>query len=680
MATPTAEELLDLCKDTIKKHGRRDTALKELEDYYFLELTKEEEQRAKDDAIELVRGPHGTNAVDLVQDVLLGADVTVTVPARSENVTDKKHADQAEKFLRSCRQQSERAQRQSLLGQGAWNVSMRATLAGRVICRDKMFKKKGATQEEKWEMGEKIPIAMQLRDPRFIYPEFGVDGLQFICEQWRRTVQDIRASIGPDLLPEKKLTEEVDWLEYWDDTHYCWWANGSPVPQPEEIGGGDGPWEHRYGGNPYAFEFARQTGKMQPEKRARPLLEGLKGTVDKMDMLESMSMTHVAQYIGSSLVVKSHSDDDVDVDLRPGAVNQILPDESIDFLYAGRAPFELNDSLGRFQVLFERGTFPGTMFGEDPGRVVAGYAISLLNQSGQMRLGPMVDCMERFLGSMYSNVLMIAENYLQALIDGPIPFYEYIDKDTGEGDSYRARSEQEFDAKKLAGHYHVDVGIGELLPGDEQANLNLAERARAPGADGRPLLSWETVLEKYELGKSAGEERDRIDRELAWNHPDVVFLREKILVARLIKEMEDELADLDIDPEEALAEAKAAQQPAPMPVAEMPPGGQGVAPEAMGPPPPPEAQMQQPQPQGIEIAPGVFTMLPMELLQQLPPELLEQVVQMLTAGATDEEVMAWLEEQAMMAQQQAQAQMAGPGGGMAPTGPPPGMVPPGAVG
>jgi hypothetical protein len=677
MATPTAEELLELCRDTVKKYGRRDQDLKRLEDYYFLELTKEEEAKAKEEGIEIVRGPHGTNAVDLVQDVLLGADLSVTVPARSENISDKKHADAAEKFLKSCRQQSERAQRQSLLGQGAWNVSMRAVLAGRVICRDGLFKKKGSTSKDKWVMGEKIPIAMQLRDPRFIYPQLGVDGLQFVCEQWRRTVQDIRSSISSELLPDKKLTEEVDWLEYWDDTHYCWWANGVPVPQPKELGGGDGPWEHRYGGNPYSFEFARQTGRMEPEKRARPLLAGLKGTIDKIDMLDSMSITHVAQYIGSAWVVKSQDREDVDIDLRPGAVNQILPDESIEPLQGGMQPIELDNSLARLQVLLERGTFPGTMFGEDPGRVVAGYAISLLNQSGQMRLGPIVDCMERFLSSMYSNVLMVAENYVSPLIDGPIPFYEYIDKDSGEGDSYRARSEQEFDARKLDGHYHVEVGMGELLPGDEQANLGLAERARAPGADGRPLLSWETVLDKYGLAKSASEERDRIDREIAHMDPDVAFLRNRILVTRLIREMEDELADLDIDAEEALAEAKAAQQPAPMPVEEIPPGGQNVAPEAMGPPPPPEAQAQQPAGQGIEIAPGVFTMLPMELLQQLPPEIIQALA---TGEMTDEDVMMWVEQQ--IAMQEQQQQMAGAGGGvpMGPSGPPQGMTPPGAVG
>ena len=677
MAVPKAEELLELCQDTIKKYALRDTALRSLEDYYFLELTKEDEAKAKEEGIEVVRGPHGTNATDLVSDILLGSDLTVTVPARSELKTDKTHADQAEKFLKSCRQQSERAQRQDLLGQGAWNVSMRGALAGRVICRDGLFKKKGATTEEKWEMGERIPIAMQLRDPRFIYPEFGVDGLQFICEEWRRTVQDIRNSLGGEVLKDKKLTDEVEWMEYWDDTHYCYWANGTLVAQE---GGGDGPWEHRYGGNPYSFEFARQTGRKEPEKRARPLLEGLRGTIDKMDMLDSMRMTHIAQYIGSAWVVKSNSEDDIDVGLKPGDINQLLPDESIEPLHGGMQPIELDESLARFQVLFERGTFPGTMFGEDPGRVVAGYAISLLNQSGQMRLGPMVNCMERFLASMYSNVLMVAENYISTLIDGPIPFYEYVDKGSEEGDNYRARSEQEFDAKKLDGHYHVEVSIGELLPGDEQANLSLAERARAPGADGRPLLSWETVLDKYGLGKSATEERDRIDRELALLDPDVALLRNKILVAELITEMKDELAELGIDAEEVLAQSQAAQQPPPMP--EQPPMQQGPPPEMMAPPPPPQAGPPpgMEQQQGIEIAPGVFTMLPAELLQQLPPELLEQVVQMLTSGATDEEVMAWLQEQAMMIEQQ--AQMGGAGGGMppGPTGPPPGMVPPGAVG
>jgi hypothetical protein len=129
------------------------------------------------------------------------------------------------------------------------------------------------------------------------------------------------------------------------------------------------------------------------------------------------------------------------------------------------------------------------------------------------------------------------------------------------------------------------------------------------------------------------------------------------------------LAEMGIDAEEVLAQSQQAQQ-APQPQAE--PIGAATLP-----PPEPQpiggATQPPPQPQGIEIAPGVFTMLPVQLLEKLPPEIMQALM---SGEITDEQVVRWVEQQMM----QQGPQMAGPGGGMGAVGPPPGMVPPGAEG
>ena len=202
----TVKDLWDKTQDTIKRHQERDSRLERMDDYYFLENTKEESPAPPAEGIEVVRNPNATNAVDLVQDVLAGADVTTTVPARNETPKEKKYADSAEMFLASCAKQSARLQRQNLIGRAAWLVAMRGALAGRVMPVPQFAQQgKGDDGRVKWGAGDKIPIMLQLRDPLLVFPEFGLDGLAYVCERWTRTVQDVRNTYGEDVLQGKKL-------------------------------------------------------------------------------------------------------------------------------------------------------------------------------------------------------------------------------------------------------------------------------------------------------------------------------------------------------------------------------------------------------------------------------------------------------------------------------------------
>lgn len=587
----TAKELKDLADQVISEYGQRDANLDELEPYYFLEEDKAADALARDEGIEIVHLPYGTSVIDLVQDLLSQAELTITVPALSEGSQDKKLADAAEEFLQTLLSQSERAARQSIMGRAAWLAAMRGAVAGRVIAVQDWMEKGEAG--EGWKVGKRIPMLIQLRDPRYLYPAFGLDGLAFVVEQKRRTVRDVRITLGSDALPGKKPDTEVEWMEYWDDYQYCYWADGQPV----EKGGKAGPWPHLYGGLPYSYEFARQTGILDPEKRARPLLKGIQAVIDRMELLDSAEATFIAQYNGDALTVYSHGE--VEVDTRPGAINYLEPDEKVEWLRAGRQPIETQQAYSKYNAQFEKGTFPGTLFGQDPGRVMAGFAITQLNQSGQARLSPIVKALEDLLSTLLENGLMVAENYLADLVGGPIPFYAYSETETEDGGRYKARRENKLDARKLGGFYHVEVGLGEILPADEQANVVLAERVRSPGPDGRPLLSWETTVEKYGLTGSPSEERDRIDREAAWNEPEIVALRRALYVAEVRAELEEALLELDIDPEVVLA---AMQQ------------------QAGGGPPPPE---------GSEFPPEGFPpgqgMIPPQMQGQLQPQLMGQM-------------------------------------------------------
>lgn len=668
----TMKTLWDKAQETVDSYSARDAELDRMNDYYFLEGSKEDAPAPSEEGIETVVNPHATNVVDLVQDVMAGGDMRLTVPARNETPKAKKYADAAEGFLRACLTQSERIQRQSVLGRAAWLVAMRGCLAGRVMPVVSWAKQGMEDGRPQWGVGKRIPLVLQLRDPRVVYPQFGVDGLAYVVERWDRTVQDVRNTYGEDVLAGRDVDEDVEWTEYWDHVQYCCWANGKTLAIEKK----SGIQRHGYGGNPYAFEFGRQTGRLEPEYRSRALLSGLLGTIDKLDTLDSAELTFAMAYIGSAWAIHTAAGKKFDLDLTPNAKNYMKLDEVVEPIQGGRTPLELAHLRETFGQMFERGTFPGTLFGEDPGRVVAGYAINLLNQSGQLRLAPMVDCVERFIGSMLENALMVAENFVAPLVSGPIPFFISAEKESAEGERFQAMDEQKFDARKLNGYYNVEVAIGDLLPGDQEASVGMAIQAQAPGADGRPLLSWETVVERFDLVRSAADERARIDRELAWNHPQIIALREALYVAQIKRELEDELAKMDIDADEvlgvvageqaAMTEGTAQQEmgippmmaeagPAPAggPMMEESLGGPPIGPEGMG-------QME----------------VPPEVLAQLPPEIQEAYANgEITAQQIAEMIMASEQEGG-----QAVEAMRGPGGPLRPGGPmgggPPGPPPP----
>ena len=572
---PTAEKLYELATDTITEYGERDTMFTDLERYYFLDQEKEGKE-GQEEGIEVVHLPYGTGAVDLVQDLFGDAELGLVVPASGEGKKKKALADTVEKYLLSVMHQSERAQRQSLLARSAWLVAMRGCLAGRVMAIPQWMEK---DEEDNWTAGQRVPLLLQLRDPLYVFPSFGLDGLAYVVEKRTRTVKDLRNSLGDDVLPDANLTDEVEWVEYWDDTYFCYWADGEPVT----LGAGEGPWPHRYGGTPYSFEFARQTGRTDPEKRVRPLLKAVQGVIDRMDLLDSAEATFTMRYNADALMV--HAEGEPEIDLRSGAVNYLEREDAVTWLHASRQPIEVDKASAKYDAAFQKGTFPNTMYGMDPGRIIAGYALNLLNQSGQIRIKPLVACLERFIGELLEHALMISEHYLTDLLDGPIPFHLVAEREDEEGgDRYSARSELKLDAKALGGWYQVDVSLGDLMPADEQANLMLALRSREAGPDGRPMLSWETAVDKWGLTTSPMDERERIDREAAWNDLQVIALRQALYAAQIKEELKEELTKLDIDPAMVMGMGQGQPvEPPPMPAGLGQGGPAGLPPEVASP-------------------------------------------------------------------------------------------------
>lgn len=580
----TPEELLELADDVVNEYAERDELFDDLDSYYFQEAAKDVDADAEDEGVEIVRLPHASTAADVVQDLVAAVQVNLAVPAMSEKSGDKRLAETAEGFLKALIHESEQAQGVRLPAQASWCAFMHGCCAGRVVPKPSYVSKVNGV----WQVKDRIPLQMQLRDPRIVYPRFGQDGMQCVIERWTRTVHDIQRTYGAEILPTRKLTDEVEWTEWWDDAEHCYWADAEPVPMPG--GKKPGPRVHLYGGNPYVFIFARQTGRVrEPDKRVRPILANMRRVIDRMDRMDSMEATALAQYNGDALLVwrrgAATADPDAEerdwqIDMRPGRQNYMDVDDKVEWLRSTMRSPDFAAARGKYEAMWERGTFPSTMYGTDPGRAMAAYAIHLLNQSGQLRLKPILACIEDFIGALCERALMVAENYVAPLVEGPIPFVTFAQVEEADGRRRGVRNREGFDAAKVAGAYNVGVTLGELLPQDEQTNLTLAERAV-----GGHLLSWETSVEKWKLTDSPAQERARLDREAAWQDPEVVALKRAILVASVKQELREDAVKLGIDVDKVLASPPEAQAASPQPPVPMGGGGAvgpgGLPPEAV---------------------------------------------------------------------------------------------------
>jgi len=340
-----------------------------------------------------------------------------------------------------------------------------------------------------------------------------------------------------------------------------------------------------------------------------------------------MGLTFIKQYNGDAIAVYSE-DKDFKLDLTPGATNYLAPNEKMEWIRGGRQPLEIEKERMKYEGLYQRGTFPYSLYGQDPGRLLSGYALNLVNQSGQMRVRPIIECIERLMSGLCSKALMLAEHHLGPLLNGKIEVYTVADGEMETGDKRSVRQVETFVPADLKGYYQVDVSLGELMPADEQANVVLALRAGEEDKSGRPMLSWETRMERFKLTDSPVKERERINREMALKDPEVQTLTSAVYKAVVIKELSEELAKLDVDAKKILASVQAAKMEAPQPP-QMPLEGAPLQqPPMQGPPSGLPPEMLPPQMQG-QMMPGPEQVmgggLPPELAN-LPPEQLQQIL------------------------------------------------------
>jgi len=492
-SAPNFEDVLDIAHGLVDDNKKRDTLYDAMDALYDQAKAKEQ----TDEGVKHMTMPYATNAIDLVADLASQAKMSLTVPAAKETVEAKKEADQQEEWLLACRKGNEKRGDETLNADLAWLTAQRGLNCIRTIFTDSLLEKGSNGYDV---VG--VPVLMQVRDPRIVYPQWNATGIECVVEASRRRVSDIRR-FHPNALEDKEKYRpemEVEWIEYWDEKYRMYLADGEPVSVR-----GKSAVPHGYGVVPYAFGRARGTPRQAPEFRYRPLLRGVENTINNLDTWFSVLTT-----AGWSAVTNAwalYSEEKKALDLTSGAKNYLAPGDRIETLQRATLPEDFFQLGAMLMQALQQGTFPFALFGDSPGDL-AGYAINLLSQAGRRPLAPIWAAIQSCYERAFYNVVQIAKNKVAPLTGDKVPLVVVMASEKAELSQKMVRRNLELNTAKIDKGFEVTVLLSDPMPADKAGNLRMAIEAYTA-----KILSLETSLQEFGIVTNPMAEMDRMTAE-----------------------------------------------------------------------------------------------------------------------------------------------------------------------
>lgn len=487
----TVEKAWERIEALVDRNADRNALYDRLDKLYF----QENKQQTDDEGVQRIHMPYATAVIDLISDLASLMEVHIEVPAASDSTVAQREADAIEEWLRAWLSSNERKQDRNIVGEGAWLASQRAQVVARTLFIDATIKHK---KDEDGFSVAGVPVVLQLRDPRNVYIEHGATGMRYVAEQWERLAGDVR-ELYPDALDDRVPDEtEVVWSEYWDSEYRIYFVDGEAVAcDGEEIV------KHGYGCIPYAVGHGRTTPFRNGKRRYRPILSGVEELSEAVDVAFSILATASLKSAIATFTV--FADAERDIDLSPGAVNQLKKDERLEALQRASLPTDFFQFLTMLLQAWQANTVPFNMFGQSPGDV-AGYAISLLSQAGRRVIQPIWKAVQTCLAGAMINTVQICKNKVSPIIGDKVPLVVMT-----AGETRRIRREVKLNTADIGDDFDLEVTLDDPMPSDEAANVRMAIETTKAG-----LLSQQTALTKWKLVPDALGEMDRIAAESIW--------------------------------------------------------------------------------------------------------------------------------------------------------------------
>lgn len=477
------EDILDLAQTLRERYAERDHRLDVALDYF----RNSGLLRPLEENLYRVRVPDMSITADLIADLIAQQTIRVFVPAFGESLEAKRKANQAERFFAAWLEAMQTQEDIDLVHEMAYDAICYGALVARVVFHRDRVKAAQDKREHYGYANRYFPITLQLRDWRYLYPSFTNNRLDAVVECYPCFAGDVAGQFNIGL--DRDSNDVVLVYEYWSESHSAIWIDadhGSSVrigPQPVWV---RKPAPHGYGCLPYVLRFVRPRtrSRVAPEHMAPSLLMSWLPSIQILNLLESARLTGHLSYVNGAWAVKT-TNTQFELDLTAGAVNYLRPDESIEPIVRSPVPPDLAQAAAEWQARFQKASVPSALYGEV--NVTAGYAISLLTDSGRRILIPIVQAIERTLADACVKMGEVAEALLLPVQD-EIALYALQSSQDGKDGTSIGRVVMPTPPARV-----VHVRISDPLPRDKERSVNMAIGLRTPNKDGMPLLSDETI-------------------------------------------------------------------------------------------------------------------------------------------------------------------------------------------
>lgn len=501
----TVDDVKELTTQLETKYAKRNSQFKIDERLYWLEGEESEVE-----GTETIIFPIPHNVINTACDLLSSNPMRIKVPPVSEALQPKKRADKMEQFLDLAWDRMQRDAGRRYISDMAYFSALRGQFFARMLYDPDLIEtieeEKESEEEERIVKFRGFPIFCQVIDPYNVYPLLGVRGLEGYIIKMRTEAGPIMQQFGKPLYhtageKEGELldwTDEIDWVEYWDDEVKCFLANNEPVLAKDVT-------EHKYGFCPGIYGWGRAVPSSIAEKQGVSMLFGLRGILRRMNRMATMVATTLYEYAMGWINVYSDRGEEISVDTTPGATNYFLQEERMEWFSKGNIASEqlARQIVEMLQDQAFQSTFPPVVTGGTPWAGTPGYAISLLTHSGKLKIAPLKEQLEWALSGLNEHILRLVE-----VIGEQIPI---------QGARAGTVYDMKFGPADVKGYYSNIVKLEVDLPEDEARKMQVVRLA----TEG-PNPIWSKYTGREYLGmQSPTQEQERIDVEWLISNPAI---------------------------------------------------------------------------------------------------------------------------------------------------------------
>jgi len=569
---PEVREAWDLATDLIAEAAERDRIYDTLDALYYNDRDQTGASNTPDHADPLgIYTTSGTREtadigqrkaaaeLELGVNLVSSLDPVVIVPAASPSRSDVADADDREAWLNAYLRQAEKEEKGGVLRGLAFNGFHRGMVVVRVLCRPDRLRRpeqdkplaervrealargRLPSQSSDWEQGDLLPVQLQVRDPRDVYPRWTEDGLAAVVEEYERKWRDIKDQHPEvDQVAGSSSGDTVVWREYWDREYVIYWAGQTFVARQR----------HGMGVVPYAIRIPIQTTAKEPAREVRPFLGIAEGYARRINRLVAIQETTATRYNNDALIVTGRVTHDgaggtkvPGLSLEPFTVNNAEEGTRVDWIYRSKPPLETDALLALYLTEWESATWPKEMHGSE--RVArSGLAWGLMTEAGRVRMVPVLSAMEQVIEDGLGLVLRGAEQVIGPLVGGAV-HVQVVEAKELRDRRIRILRQVELETEDIGGAYRVEVKLGTPASAEQLQRALLAERMVAA-----QILSRQTAAEEYMNVASWAEERERLAREAAAQDPQVRQLEVALARIETLREMRERIDEMDLSDEE----------------------------------------------------------------------------------------------------------------------------------